>query len=83
MLLGQLTDAADSFASAVKLAPDEPVLRINYGILLIRQKKYAEAEQQLARAAVELEEYLRLAPGAADAPQVRTILAGLKPANKR
>jgi Tfp pilus assembly protein PilF len=140
MLLGQLTDAADSFASAVKLAPDEPVLRINYGILLIRQKRYGEAEQQLARgvaldeknavarlhrghalirlgrgaeaeaellqavklggpatalahrylgalyfdrgddarAAAELEEYLRLAPDAADARQVRSILAGLK-----
>ena len=35
-----------------------------------------------ARAAVELEEYLRLAPDAADAPQVRAILAGLKPAKK-
>jgi type IV pilus assembly protein PilF len=142
--LGQLTDAADAFASAVKLAPDEPVLRINYGILLIRQKKYAEAEEQLARAAelddksaaarlhrghalirlgrgaeaeaelrlalklggaqtalahrylgalyvergddaraaAELEEYLRLAPDAADATQVRAVLAGLKPKNK-
>ncbi|MFL6257136.1 MAG: tetratricopeptide repeat protein [Pyrinomonadaceae bacterium] len=35
-----------------------------------------------ALAAVELEEYLRLAPGAADAPQVRTILAGLKPSKE-
>jgi Tfp pilus assembly protein PilF len=145
MRLGQLGDAADSFASAVKLAPEQPVLRINYGILLIRQKKYREAEEQLARAvaldgasaaahvhhghalirlgrgaeaetelraalklggpttalahrylgalyfergddaraAAELEEYLRLVPDAADAAQVRTILAGLKPTNKR
>ncbi|MDT5272461.1 MAG: protein O-mannosyl-transferase [Acidobacteriota bacterium] len=145
MVLGQLTDAADAFASAIKLAPDEPVLRINHGILLIRQKKYREAEEQLARAvaldeksaearvhrghalirlgrgaeaeaelraavklggpatalghrylgalyfergddaraAAELEEYLRLAPAAADAAQVRAILAGLKPTNKR
>ena len=141
MRLGRLGEAADAFASAVRLAPDEPVLRINYGILLIRQKKYAEAESQLARAvgqdgesaaarlhrghalirlgrgeeaeaelrlalklggpglalahrylgalyvergddaraAVELEEYLRLAPEASDAPQVRAVLSGLRP----
>jgi len=144
MILGQLGDAAEAFDSAVKLAPDAPVLRINYGILLVRRKKYAEAETQLARAvaldgksgaarlhrghalirlgrgaeaeaelllavklggpgvtlahrylgalyvergddtraAAELEEYLRLAPDAADAPQVRAVLAGLKPGNK-
>jgi Tfp pilus assembly protein PilF len=35
-----------------------------------------------ARAAAELEEYLRLAPDAPDAKQVRDILAGLKPAKK-
>jgi Tfp pilus assembly protein PilF len=35
-----------------------------------------------ARAAAELEQYLRLAPDAADAPQVRAILAGLKPAKR-
>ncbi|HEX8146062.1 MAG TPA: tetratricopeptide repeat protein [Pyrinomonadaceae bacterium] len=35
-----------------------------------------------ARAAASLEEYLRLSPGAADAPQVRAILAGLKPVKK-
>jgi Flp pilus assembly protein TadD len=142
MRLGQLDDAARAFDSAVKLAPDEPVLRINYGILLVRRKKYAEAETHLARAvaldeknaaarlhrghalirlgrgaeaegelllavklggpaaalahrylgalyvergddaraAAELEEYLRLAPDAADAAQVRAVLAGLKPA---
>lgn len=144
MSLNQLGDAAEAFTVAVKLAPEEAVLRINYGVLLIRQKKYAEAEGQLARAvaldgqsaaarvqrghalirlgrgaeaetelraavklggpaatlahrylgalyfergddtraAAELEEYLRLAPDAADATQVRTILAGLKPTNK-
>lgn len=32
-----------------------------------------------ARAAAALEEYLRLAPDAPDAPQVRAVLAGLKP----
>ena len=144
MMLGQLGPAADAFGAASKLAPDEPVLRINYGILLIRQKKYAEAETELARAvaldagsaaarlhrghalirlgrgaeaeaelllavklggpglatahrylgalyvergdderaAAALEEYLRLAPGAPDAAQVRAILAGLRPAKK-
>lgn len=142
--LGQLNEAADAFDSAVKLAPDQPVLRVNYGILLIRRRKYAEAEAQLARAvaldgksaaarlhrghalirlgrgaeaeaelleavklggpaaalahrylgalyvergddtraAAALEEYLRLAPDAADAKQVRDILAGLKPAKR-
>ncbi|HEX7314625.1 MAG TPA: tetratricopeptide repeat protein [Pyrinomonadaceae bacterium] len=144
MRLGQLDDAAGAFDAAVKLAPDEPVLRINYGILLIRQKKYAVAEEQLARAvaldaanaaarvhhghalirlgrgaeaetellhavklggpstplahrylgalyfergddaraAAALEEYLRLAPDAPDAAQVRAILAGLKPSKR-
>jgi Tfp pilus assembly protein PilF len=144
MGLGHLDEAAEAFASAVGLAPEEPVLRINYGILLIRQKKYAGAEAQLARAvaldgksaaarlhrghalirlnrgaeaegellhavrlggpavplahrylgalyfdrgedaraAAQLEEYLRLAPDAADAKQVRDILAGLKAAKK-
>lgn len=144
MRLGELDAASDAFDSAVKLAPDEPVLRINYGILLVRRKKYAEAETHLARAvaldeknaaarlhrghalirlgrgaeaeaelllavklggsgvalahrylgalyvergddaraAAALEEYLRLAPDAADAAQVRAILAGLKPAKR-
>jgi Tfp pilus assembly protein PilF len=50
VMLGQLEDAARAFDAAVRLAPDEPVLRVNYGVLLIRQRKYAEAEQQLARA---------------------------------
>lgn len=145
MMLGRLDEAADSFASAVKLTPDVPVLRVNYGILLIRRKKYAEAERHLARAvaldeknaaarlhrghalirlgrgaeaeaelllavklggpatalahrylgalyfdrgddaraAAALEQYLRLAPDAPDAPQVRAILAGLKPAKRK
>lgn len=144
MRLGQLDEAADAFDFAVKLAPDEPVLRINYGILLVRRKNYVEAERHLARAVVldeknaaarlhrghalirlgrgaeaeaelllavklggaaatlahrylgalyvergdderaaaELEEYLRLAPDAADAAQVRAVLTGLKPAKK-
>jgi len=144
MMLNQLDEADKAFASGVKLAPDAPVLRVNYGILLIRRKKYAEAEGHLARAvaldgksaaarlhrghalirlgraadaeaellqsvklggppaalahrylgalyfergddaraAAALEEYLRLAPDAADAKQVRDILAGLKPAKK-
>jgi len=144
LMLGQLGDAAGAFDSAVKLAPDVPVLRINYGILLIRRKKYKEAEEHLARAvaldgksaaarlhrghalirlgrgaeaegellqavklggpsvalahrylgalyvergddaraAAALEEYLRLAPDAADAAQVRAILSGLKPARR-
>jgi Flp pilus assembly protein TadD len=142
--LGQLDDAAEAFDAAVRLAPDEPVLRVNYGILLIRQKKYAEAERHLARAvaldgknaaarvqrghalirlgrgdeaeselrlalklggaeaalahrylgalyvergddtraAAELEEYLRLAPDAPDAAQVRAVLADLKQPKK-
>jgi Tfp pilus assembly protein PilF len=144
MMLGQLEEADKAFASGVKLAPDAPVLRINYGILLIHRKKYAEAEQHLARAAAldgksaaarlhrghallrlgrgaeaegellqavklggpgvalahrylgalyvergddtraaaALEEYLRLAPDAADAAQVRAVLSGLKPSKK-
>ncbi|HWW76122.1 MAG TPA: tetratricopeptide repeat protein [Pyrinomonadaceae bacterium] len=142
--LGRLDDAAKAFDAAVKLAPDEPVLRVNYGILLIRRRQYAEAEQHLARAvaldeknaaahlqrghalirlgrggeaetelrlalklggaqaalahrflgalyvergddaraAAELEEYLRLTPGAPDAAQVRAVLTGLKPSKK-
>lgn len=42
-------------ASAVKLAPGEFLPRLNYGIALLNQKKFAEAEPQL-RAALKKNE---------------------------
>jgi Tfp pilus assembly protein PilF len=55
MTLGDPARAAEAWRGAIRLVPDEPNLRINYGILLIRQKKYAEAEGELSRA-VKLDE---------------------------
>ncbi|MDQ3256271.1 MAG: tetratricopeptide repeat protein [Acidobacteriota bacterium] len=50
MRLGQPDKAADAFRSALKLAPDVFVLHFNYGVLLVQQKKFAEAEAELRRA---------------------------------
>lgn len=48
--LGQLDAAADAFRAALKLAPGIFVLHLNYGVLLVQQKKYVEAEAELKRA---------------------------------
>ena len=47
---GQL--AIDTFAAGLKIAPEDPALRLNYGIALLNQKQYAAAETEL-RLAIE------------------------------
>jgi Tfp pilus assembly protein PilF len=48
--LGQAEKAAKEFAEALKIAPEDFTARLNYGIALLNQKKFAEAEKQLRRA---------------------------------
>lgn len=74
--LGRGAEAEAELRLAVKLGGTGAALAHRYlGAL------YVERGDD-ARAAVELEEYLRLAPDAADAAPVRAILAGLKPAKR-
>jgi Tfp pilus assembly protein PilF len=47
MKLGDFDDAAQAFASALKLDPEDFLLHLNYGLTLFQQKKYPEAIQQL------------------------------------
>ncbi|MGH9941597.1 MAG: tetratricopeptide repeat protein [Pyrinomonadaceae bacterium] len=49
-LLGQLDKAAAAFRDATKLAPDVFVLRFNYGVVLVRLKKFVEGEAELRKA---------------------------------
>ncbi len=39
--------AIATFEKALKIAPDDPALRLNYGIALLNQKQFAEAESEL------------------------------------
>lgn len=50
MLLGHAEESASAFRSALELAPDAAVFRLNYGILLLQQKEFAGAEAEFARA---------------------------------
>lgn len=45
--LGQLPRAAEVLKSGVQIAPEDFHLRLNYGVALLNQKKYVEAEEQL------------------------------------
>jgi tetratricopeptide (TPR) repeat protein len=45
--LNELERAADSVRKAIKLAPDAFLLRLNHGLILLQQKKYADAEAEL------------------------------------
>jgi len=47
LFLGQPNDAAATLADAVKLSPDETTPRLNYGIALLNQNKFAASEEQL------------------------------------
>lgn len=74
--LGRGVEAEAELLLAVKLGGAAAALAHRYlGALYVER---GDDE----RAAAELEEYLRLAPDAADAPQVRAVLAGLKLAKK-
>lgn len=48
--LNDLARASDSLKTAVKLMPDAFVTRLNYGLVLLQQKKYSEAEIELRAA---------------------------------
>ena len=48
--LGQPDKALAAFSDAVKVAPEVAELRLNYGIVLFKNKQYADAEMQLQRA---------------------------------
>ncbi len=74
--LGRGAEAETELRLALKLGGAQAALAHRYlGAL------YVERGDD-ARAAAELEEYLRLVPDAPDAAQVRAVLAGLKPKNK-
>ncbi len=45
--LGQAAKAAEVLSGGVKVAPEEFQLRLNYGVALLNQKKFVEAEEQL------------------------------------
>jgi Tfp pilus assembly protein PilF len=48
--IGQADSAAEALARAVKLAPQDLEPRLNYGIALLNQRRFAEAEDQLRMA---------------------------------
>ena len=47
---GQLDKSADALKKAVAISPDAFEPRINYGVVLLNQRKYADAELQLQEA---------------------------------
>jgi tetratricopeptide (TPR) repeat protein len=47
MKLGQPEKAAESWRASLKVAPDDLGARLNYGVALLNQKKFDEAEAQL------------------------------------
>lgn len=74
--LGRAAEAEAELLQALKLGgPSTPLAHRYLGAL------YFDRGDD-TRAAAELEAYLRLAPDAADAAQVRAILAGLKPSKR-
>jgi tetratricopeptide (TPR) repeat protein len=50
LILGQPDKAADALQSAVKIAPEEFQPHLNYGIVLLNQRKFDEAELHLRKA---------------------------------
>ncbi len=47
---GELDKAAEVLTKVLKISPDAPEPLLNYGIVLLQQKKFAEAETQLREA---------------------------------
>lgn len=45
--IGQADKAIESLQAALKLAPEDTLTRLNYGIALLNQKKFMEAETEL------------------------------------
>ena len=48
--LGQADKAAESLETAIKISPNQFMPRLNYGIALLNQKKFDQAEEQLRAA---------------------------------
>lgn len=67
---GSFSEADRAFSEAIRLAPDEPYLRIEYGQFLARlargQRRLAARHAQLTRAAEQVDAARRLAPHNAD-----------------
>lgn len=48
--LGDLANAGEAISTALRYQPDNPVLRLNYGYVLLLEEKYVDAERELHRA---------------------------------
>jgi tetratricopeptide (TPR) repeat protein len=70
LTLGQPDKAAEAFTKALKLAPEDFVARLNYGIALLNLNKFAEAEKQLRQTIIELRNETTV-PGVVDKDQSR------------
>lgn len=69
-------DAANAFGEAVRLAPWVATYHFNRGVVLEKAQRYDEAERSLGL-------YLKAAPDAKDAAEVRKRLAGLRYAKEK
>ena len=85
LMLGQLDQAAEQFVAGLKLAPEAAVLHLNYGILLVRQKRYADAVVELRKAVSETDSaaaYLHLGRALIGLNDYEQALAALQKAIK-
>lgn len=48
--LAELEFAADALSAALKIEPNNPILRLNYGYVLLLRERFADAERELSRA---------------------------------
>jgi tetratricopeptide (TPR) repeat protein len=48
--LAELEPAADALLAALKIEPNNPTLRLNYGYVLMLKERFADAERELSRA---------------------------------
>ncbi|MDQ3743839.1 MAG: tetratricopeptide repeat protein [Acidobacteriota bacterium] len=57
---GKIDQALEEMKVAEKAVPDDPQVQMNYGMVLVEKKDYAEAEKQLRRAAKRLDKSAQL-----------------------
>jgi tetratricopeptide (TPR) repeat protein len=57
---GQVDKAVEELKAAQKAVPDDPQVQMNYGVVLLEKKDYAEAEKQLRRAAKKMDKSAQL-----------------------
>src|SRR5262249_33657716 len=55
--LGELQPAADSLQAALKIEPNNPTLRLNYGYVLMLEERFDDSDRELRRA-IELKDDL-------------------------